>query len=303
VVAEAVRKETPVQSRRTLVVLPVVLVAALVVAVALLALARFNGGASAAPRKDVSALLAAAAAQPGLLERGINVQGFGQASAPATRVTLQLLFGPNYNSAPPEDGSMPTITLEDLQPVVDALVAIGVAPGDIEASIVSGGYYYGKGYAEAGRMDAAAPAEMSASYPYGGYATGQVLVRVGSPSTERLDEIATAATDAANASGKLFTNSVGALYEVDNCAALRQQALVNAVENASQRGAEVAAAINAQLGAVTFISEYGGFEAYGSSACNPQQYPGPVVYYPPFDPNLPLELRLMTNVNVTFAAE
>lgn len=239
---------------------------------------------------------------------GINVQGFGQAVAPVDLATLQLLYGPNYSCegcVPPDDGTppeMPGVTLDDLQPMIDALVALGVSPDDIEASIIPGaqyGYYEKYGYEMAARAEYA---PTPGTYPGGGE-MGQILVRVSGPTSERLLQIVTAANDAAYAGGAVQPYNIGALYSVDECSALEQQAIGDAVDDARARAELVGAAIGAAPGGVSWISMYPGYDPYGGSPCGQSTYGYPVNWYPPYDPNMPLEVRVMATVNVTFALE
>jgi uncharacterized protein YggE len=169
-----------------------------------------------------------------------------------------------------------------LQPVVDALVAAGIPAGDIEAGLLPGGGYYGKG----------APAN-----------TGQVLVTVAAPTNERLQELVRVATQAAYGTNTLEVYDIGAKLTVSDCAGLQQQALQQALADARARAGAIAAELGVTLGAEQYVNDYTGGDPYGMPGCASQPLPYPEIYYPGWDPNMGAEVRVFRNLGVTFSVE
>ncbi len=224
-------------------------------------------------------------------ERGLSVQGQGQATAAANTARLQFTLmqggGPVPMPAIPgkgEGGSpvpMPAvspITADDVKPVVDALVAAGVPSGAIEVDILPMGAPYGRGIA-------------------------RVTVTINAPTQSGLRKIVTAASDAAIQTGKLMLQNVGAQFGVNDCTSLEKTARTAAVSNAKDRVAALAAALGVQVGDVLFASEYPSFGPFGPGAATCGNSPKPVPvpgYFPPYDPSAPPQVTVTTMVNVAW---
>jgi uncharacterized protein YggE len=182
----------------------------------------------------------------------------------------------------PQPSDMPAIALADLQPVVDALKAAGVADSDIEISLLPGNNYYGKG---------------------GPAGTGQVLVAVAAPTSERLQELVNVATQAAWGTGKLEVYNIGAKLTHNDCAGLQQRALQQALADAQTRATAIAAELGVTLGEIQYVNDYPAGDPYGMPACGGQPYPYPEVYYPGWDPSMGADVRVYRSMGVTYSVE
>ena len=233
------------------------------------------------------------AAQPPT--RGITVIGYGKSSAPAETAELQLVtsqeeYGPPR--APDPDATPGAEEREAVGPVVDGLLAIGVAEEDVEivVSSVIGGFY-GPGGPGIARID----------------------VAVDEPTPERVDELIDAATVGA-AEENLVLNLIGVGYAVADCAPLEREARETALEDARTRAALQAELMGVELGEAVAASDvpinvgnafgaYYGELAPTQVACAPPA-PAPTggspVSVPPFDPTDEAEVNVYAQVAVTF---
>jgi uncharacterized protein YggE len=206
-------------------------------------------------------------------DRSVTVVAFGEASAPATRVELQFVVTLSNS-----DGA--EMTVESLQPVVDAVVATGVEASAVRASIESSPY--GKGY---GPMDG----------PY-----GQVLVEIDPFTRDQVDQIVEAVEGVDN----LTLAHTGALYGVEDCASLRQAAIDGAVADARQRAAALASPMSGDIGAMTGIADEGyGFGPSGPNLCEPTPAVYGMMEYPPLGLGQPPEVVATPVLRITFAVE
>lgn len=189
---------------------------------------------------------------------GITVTGYGVASVEADSAFLELYFGGYYVEVPvdepdavPGSGgisyrSVSAISEADLQPVIDALVDAGVAREDIE---LLGGTYYD---------------------PYSSSATLRVTVR----DLDELPELVEAATDGASELPDIYLQGTYVSYTLEDCAALAQAALDEAVADARERGAALAQALSVTLGGVVAAADYG-WSPFGGTPCG-ADYAAPV---------------------------
>jgi len=227
-------------------------------------------------------------------QTGITVQGFGSATANADSAILELMFGSGgmggfekpmpmpypqtEPGVPPIPGQAKPITEADLQPVIDAIVAKGVARNDIE---LIGNPYYD-------------PSSSSAAL--------RVTVR----SVNALDSISQAARDAAAGLTNIFLQNTSVSYTVSDCAALEKAAMLAAAEDAKTRGAAFAQALGVGLGPVTGASHYS-YSPYGPSPCDAGGFSGFKGPYPmggmPYAPGQPSQVQVVANVNVTYAIQ
>lgn len=181
---------------------------------------------------------------------GIIVTGYGVASVEADSAFLELYFAGYYVEVPvdepdavPGSGgisyrSASAISEADLQPVIDALVDAGVAREDIE---LLGGTYYD---------------------PYSSSATLRVTVR----DLDDIGGLVDAATDGAGQLQDIYLQGTYVSYTVEDCAALAQAALDEAVADARERGAALAQSLSIGLGDVVAAADYG-WSPFGGTPC------------------------------------
>lgn len=227
--------------------------------------------------------------------RGITVIGYGQSSVPAETAVLQMLasqveFG---GPRPPDPGATPGAEeREAVVPMVDALVAAGVAEEDIEVVVRPVvGQFYGPGGPGVARVD----------------------VRIDSPTPERVREVIDAGIVGA-AEEDLVLYQIGVGYGVADCAPLERQAREAALANALARAELQAELMGMPLGEAVAASDvpvnypealaayYGGF-APTQVACSPPA-PAPTtgapVSVPPYDPSDEAEVNVYAQVAVTY---
>jgi hypothetical protein len=226
-------------------------------------------------------------AAPGLFFQqgatGLTVQGFGRASTPAAGASVQLLVGSNFASYPepvacppgepcprPEP---PSISEEDLEPILAAIRGQGVAEGDIKVT----------------------------SQPvYGPYEPRAFIITVTMRDLGKLDTIVEAATEAADQSDKVAIQSTNVLYTVGNCGALEREAMRAAAEDASDRVQLLADVLGVSVGDVVAATHYS-YSPFGPNPCDPSfmglEFGGGMPYVPGQSP----EVHVIANLTVTFA--
>ncbi|MBI2914049.1 MAG: SIMPL domain-containing protein [Chloroflexi bacterium] len=231
-------------------------------------------------------------------QTGITVQGFGSASVPADSAVLELNFGSIYYGGikpypvplpypyeQTEPGSPPVTPIEtpapiapiteaDLQPVIDAIVAQGVARADID--FIASPYYD----------------------PYSSSAT----LRVAVGNVDNLGAIRQAAIEAAAGLQNIQFQYDSVSYTVSDCDALELAAMQAAVDDADARGSSFAKALGVSRGAILGASHYI-YSFYGPNPCDPSSA-GP---YPmgglPYAEGQPNEVQLIANVSITYAIQ
>ena len=202
-------------------------------------------------------------------QTGITVQGYGSATADPDSALIEFYFSrsgygdePKPVPLPGEDGTSSSgssgsiepatrdsdtavagqveqITEADLQPVIDAIVAAGVARGDIEF--------------------------MGQSYYDLYYASATLRAEVGDINS--VDAVVQAAQGAAGNLGDIFLNGTSISYTVSDCAALEKAAMEAAAADANERGAAFADALGVTLGPIIGASHYS-YAPYGGTACD-----------------------------------
>ncbi len=260
-------------------------------------------------------------------EPTIAVTGAGRATGEAETATIQMLvgsseafFGPVFPSdvvppdavepgeATPEAGEAgmgmetsagevavvpgpvgpPSLTDEDLQPLVQALVGAGVEEDDIQT--VTG------------------PAA-SGVYGPGGPGVGFVEAEVAQPTREQVGEIITAVNQAATDNG-LLVQQLGVGYDVADCEPLEREARQMAIEDARTQASQLAELVGVTLGDLVQVSThpfYGPpFPDEDDGGCPPSPEaanfgPGGTVTTPPFDPMAEAEAEVYAQVNMAFA--
>ncbi|MBI1885744.1 MAG: SIMPL domain-containing protein [Chloroflexi bacterium] len=221
-------------------------------------------------------------------QTGITVQGFGSATVQADRAILEVYLGSNATRIEPagggtEPGVAPSepeadsagqvkqITEADVQPVVDAIVASGVAREDVEVIISP---YYD---------------------PYSSSATIRATVR----NLGNLDAVVKAATDAANNLTGISLQGTNVSYTIADCAALERAAMEAAVQDAGERATRFAQVLGVTLGAVVGASN-SSYAPFGGSPCDSGvtgPYPlGGIAYAEGQSP----DVQLVANVVITY---
>lgn len=234
-----------------------------------------GGGAGLVPGGQSSALA----------EPHVAVIGSGNAMTPATRGTLQLVLRRNdlmpSGAEPAVPGGLPLLSVTDLQPVADALVAQDVPERVID--VVISGAYYGSAF---------------------GPGTAQLLVRLDRDGLERLEQIVAAGTEGAIAAG-LITDFVGINYEASDCDGLIREANRAAAVDAKDRAEQVAEAMDLRLGDVIQVidqSAYAGGLGFGCDSGN-TGIAGAGIYYPPYDPATAANVVVYRTLTVAYAIE
>lgn len=173
-----------------------------------------------------------------------RVVGKGEASLPADQANLLFKFVQNYNY-PPEgvlsqfETLEEPITVEMLQPIVDALKEIGVSDEAINVDIVE-------------------PSGSFLPFPFPSTATeggAQLVVIVDNPSRDRLEEIVNVAKDTASPIEEILLSSIDVEYSVRNCQDLEQAAYQSAVDDARNRANSIASAMGAKLKPIPSVAE------------------------------------------------
>jgi uncharacterized protein YggE len=263
---------------------------------------------SSAYPKTASGATLAPAEQVGPL--GIVVQGYGRATAPADTARVGFVVGKSGvvypEPMPLEPGVIPEggvqsgsvegeiaptkpdvyatpvppepITEADLQPLIDAIKTQGVSDQDIEVTIYPSTYY-------------------------GPYGTPTARVTVTLRDMSKVGTLIDAGNQAVANGGTLYMQNVGVTYSVDNCDGLLAQARAAAVEDARDNGAGLAEALGVGLGGIQGATEYN-WDPYGYSGCQSQSG-GPEPYYegPSYDPSVPAEVQIVSNVTISFAMQ
>jgi len=242
-------------------------------------------------------------------QAGLTVQGYGSATAPADAAKVQFSVSlvssdgsypyypkpavpevmPSGQGAtpgeaeplviPPTPTALPELTDADLAPLIDAIKAQGVSDADIEVVIYPAGGYYS---------------------PYGPNSSARVTVTLDNPA-DRVGPLVNAGTQAVNESGTLSLQNTSVLYMVDDCSALLREARRAAVEDGRDNGEGLADALGVSLGELLAASEYA-YSPFGPSPCDPTFDTSPYGYEGmSYDPALPTEVQIVSNVALTFA--
>jgi uncharacterized protein YggE len=209
---------------------------------------------------------------------GLTVTGYGTATAPADSAILEFYFNTNNYScgSPGASPSANRITEETLQPVADALIAVGVAAEDIE--------FVGQGY-----WDAC-------------YQSGSV--RAIARDVANAENVATAVTDASRNIGNGITlSSTNVSYTLEDCSAIEAAATRTAAEDAADNVERLADALGLNVGSITAASDYSYpwyYPYFGTETCGSSYY-GPMPFYTAGDlADAPKEVQVFANINVTY---
>jgi uncharacterized protein YggE len=222
---------------------------------------------------------------------GLTVTGYGMATANADSAILELYFsttsaypspatgstGSSSSGSTPGSRATPTttgISEADLQPVIDALVAVGVDRADIE---YIGGSYYD---------------------PYYASATLRVTVK----DIGKLGDLMKAASDSSATLTNVYLQGNYVSYTISDCAALEGSAMTEAVKDADARSKALATAVSVTRGAVKGASS-DAYSPFGGTACS-GGYIGP---YPvggvTYAAGQPSHVQVYATVSVTYAIQ
>jgi|GEM_PF-6808108 len=170
--------------------------------------------------------------------QSIQVIGIGQASQPADSAILGLLFTPQVDNLSLEiDPSQSNweevepLTTEELQPVVDVLIADGMPESAIKAKIVP-------------------PTQGGFSFPFpGGFNPGgaTIVIHLNQPQTEDLDKVMGIVQAVVQDSERLSLQTATVQLQLNNCSSLEQQAYEAAIGNGQRRAQTIADLLNAAL--------------------------------------------------------
>jgi uncharacterized protein YggE len=217
--------------------------------------------------------------------RNITVLGQGQVAAPADRARLEIQmisrnpFG--VDAQVPNQLAIGNQALQPsvLQPVVTALQAIGVPAEAITVQVTSS-------------------------------ESAEVIVLLEKPTRPRVQQVVLTASSAAQKTNRLDVQSVGAEYAVRNCRPLENASRRAALSDAQQRLQALAATVEVRLGNVLQITEFpvtgspSAFSQCGSKAGAPASpLSPPSTGAPPYDPAAPTEVRVISQISVTYAIE
>lgn len=156
--------------------------------------------------------------------RSLSASGYGRAYAPIDQAAIVLSYALNYypETSPDENvivAPSPTAQESDLNTVVDALVGAGIARSAIRVT-----------------RDAYSPQSL------------RVVVRVDSPTGDRISALVDLANATATKDNKFYTNSAGVVYTARDCQAAEDTARQMAITEARNQVAAMASAVGVQTG-------------------------------------------------------
>lgn len=227
---------------------------------------------------------------PPINERhALMIVGKGQATAPADTARVELKFSDEKpNSSPVPSESTPSyarriarsLARENVKPIVDALIAIGVPSEAIEVKVGD---------------------RSSQSFPYSSEAPASIIIKIEKPTTTRVQKIVTTASEAASKSGKLFVEGVSVAYRVTDCQHLESIAYQAAMKDAQNRAKALATAMGAELGKVASVAEP--FYSVFLPSCNAQSNFPSLPFgstTPSYNPAAPAEVQVNKDIFVTY---
>jgi Protein of unknown function (DUF541) len=238
------------------------------------------GQASAAvpPVAESASGLQVAQALPGLME-GLGAMGTGLATAPADVAVIYLNYYSNYYPQPSEDPNAPpapppVASAADFKPIVDAIVATGVAAADVEA--------------------------LADPNSIGSF---RVRAKMNAPTQAKLQALVTAANGAITKNSKFVAGGAQVGYFSNSCSTLENQARTQAVADARSRATALATAAGVSLGRMSSVMESSTFGYYGGPGCpsatDPQALRDPYAMQGGDLLSPPL-VRVTSSVSVTF---
>jgi uncharacterized protein YggE len=220
--------------------------------------------------------------------QGVSVMGYGIATAPADTAKLQLFFvGSQPPDAPPDQfppmmGSS-SLTPEQLQPVVDALVAAGVPAEAIELGSSS-----------------------TQAFVFFNVQGQQMMISLAQPTSARVQQLVELVQETTIASNTMTLANTSVQYFVDDCQGLASQAYTAAIADAQSRASAIATQLNVELETVPSIAEspFSLLTFVPGSTCDA----APFLSFPfninltqsTYNPGAPAEVQLRRDLFVTF---
>ena len=163
-------------------------------------------------------------AQSALNPRSLSATGYGRAYAPIGQAAIILSYALNYypETFPDENGTValpPVVQESDLNTAVDALVGAGIARSAISVT-----------------RDTYSPQSL------------RIVVRVDSPTRDRIGTLVDLANAAVAKDNRFYTNPAGVVYTARDCQAAENTARQLAVTEAQNQVAAMASAVGVQTG-------------------------------------------------------
>lgn len=220
-------------------------------------------------------------------ERTVSVIGNGSATAAPDYAQVQMYFSlnnptyyPDYSVEAPVSPQA-TIRRSDLQPIVDAITALGIPESDIEVFVGS------------------TPPIGYVDY----YTSPRIQVRVNQPTHSDIQEVIDAANGAITPDSAFYVSQTGSLYGIEDCSDLEAEARREAITNAQEKAQSLAASADLELGEIVAVSGgdvYPGI--YGSYGCPTSSYTyiDPYMSAPPYNPFSPLEIQVTGSVTMVY---
>lgn len=206
----------------------------------------------------------------------IVVIGTGEASAPAKSATMQIVV--RAAMFDPASKTPPALTDEQAQPVIDALVAAGIAEDAIEVNISQG---------------------FSGAF---GLGTAEIRVAIEQAELKMMPDLLAAVT--APLEG-LTVDAVNAAYEAADCAPLVRRARKAAAVDAEKQAEGLAEAVGLELGKILLVAQspvYAGVPGVGCTPLSPGfQAGGTGTYLSVYDPSAPPEVEVYAQLNIAYA--
>ena len=217
----------------------------------------------------------------------ITVTGEGTASVPAEQAVVVITLGSDgsimYDPATGMPNPDATPTAINHTAVIDAMVAHGIPADAIEVS-------------QTPFMGDWGPAPMPQPV--------MLVVTIPDPTIEGLTDLLAVVREAASSEG-IFVNQFGVMYSVADCRPVRQQARMNAMEDARKDAEDQAAAMNASVGDAVSSKDTMPVTmgVYQPNSCNTgftAKAVDTMYMAGGFDPRLPAEVTVTLAVEVTF---
>ncbi|MGB6169137.1 MAG: SIMPL domain-containing protein [Geitlerinemataceae cyanobacterium] len=217
-------------------------------------------------------------------QRAITVFTEGSASAPASRVQVQSIFGLEMMYGP--NGEMLDVQVDTntlRQVLTQKLSAIGIPATSIQIISNPVGAYYGGG-------------------------SVQAIFELPQPSKDLMNRVLEVAGETAKQVDNLMFQVLNMRLGA-NCGSLENLARSDAMNRAKQRGEAIAASMGVQLGEILFVLDASSdTQPYGAVCVSPTSTEFPAIgadgFYSSwfgYDPSFPLEVQVNNNIAVTYA--
>jgi uncharacterized protein YggE len=136
----------------------------------------------------------------------------------------------------------------------------------------------------------------------------KVLVRLDKPTRDRVQQAVTTVDRAVKTNSRLFVQSIGAVYAVNNCQPLERAARRVALRDAQNQVRSLATDLNVKVGDLLLVTVLplsgspAAFSTCGSkTSVSLLPFPAPVnEAAPPYNPSDPAEVQVRSQVSVTY---